>query len=242
MTPVAEILLSLMDRSDQGRGLPELLCRQAADSLPVSGAALALLQDSRELDLVTGSDERVVALETVQLDLGEGPCLEAHRRGSIVQVGDLARDGSRWPLYTREMLRRGVRSAASFPLQMGGIHLGVLDLVRDEPGSLDAEELALALTFADAAVLILLHLHGLGSPSERPTDPDDHTADPLSSLSSAFHGHAEVHQATGMVSVQAGVDLTEALLLIRAHAFAEGRSIMDVSRDIVSRSLRLAPE
>ena len=40
--------------------------------------------------------------------------------------------------------------------------------------------------------------------------------------SDATRGHREIHQATGMVSVQAAVGLTEALLLLllRARAYA----------------------
>jgi hypothetical protein len=42
-----------------------------------------------------------------------------------------------------------------------------------------------------------------------------------------------------MVSVQAAVSLADALLLIRAHAFAEGRPVSVVADDVVARRLRL---
>ena len=49
---------------------------------------------------------------------------------------------------------------------------------------------------------------------------------------------AEVHQATGMVSVQLGVSLAEALVRLRAHAWAEDRLLADVAADVVARRLR----
>ncbi|MGB0094384.1 MAG: ANTAR domain-containing protein [Solirubrobacteraceae bacterium] len=52
-------------------------------------------------------------------------------------------------------------------------------------------------------------------------------------------GWAEVHQATGMISVQLGVSMDEAFVRLRAHAFAAGRSLKAVAGDVVARRLRL---
>ncbi len=41
-----------------------------------------------------------------------------------------------------------------------------------------------------------------------------------------------------MVSVQADVTVEEALMLIRAYAFAEDRPITEVAADVVGRALR----
>jgi hypothetical protein len=48
---------------------------------------------------------------------------------------------------------------------------------------------------------------------------------------------AVVHQAAGMISVQLGVDMTVALLRLRAHAWAHERPIVDVATDVVARRL-----
>jgi AmiR/NasT family two-component response regulator len=53
---------------------------------------------------------------------------------------------------------------------------------------------------------------------------------------------AEVHQATGMVSVQAGLDLAPSLVLLRAHSYAAERPILDIAREVISRTLRFDPE
>lgn len=49
---------------------------------------------------------------------------------------------------------------------------------------------------------------------------------------------AVVHQAAGMISVQLGVDVAEALLRLRAHAFATGRSMADLAAEVVERRVR----
>ncbi len=50
-----------------------------------------------------------------------------------------------------------------------------------------------------------------------------------------------VHQAAGMVAVQLGTPVGEALVRLRAHAFANERSLTDVARDVVARELRFDP-
>jgi AmiR/NasT family two-component response regulator len=49
---------------------------------------------------------------------------------------------------------------------------------------------------------------------------------------------AQVHQATGMISVQLGVGQAEALVRMRAHAFRHRRALADVASDVVARRLR----
>ena len=49
---------------------------------------------------------------------------------------------------------------------------------------------------------------------------------------------SEVHQAAGMISEQLDLRATDALVLLRAAAYASERPIDDVARDVVSRRLR----
>lgn len=51
-----------------------------------------------------------------------------------------------------------------------------------------------------------------------------------------------VHQATGMVAVQLGVGVTEALVRLRAFSFAQNRLVVDVATDIVARRLKLTDD
>ena len=53
--------------------------------------------------------------------------------------------------------------------------------------------------------------------------------------------HFVVPQAAGMVSVQLGITIAEALVRLRSRAFASDRHIDDVSREVVDRRLRFLP-
>lgn len=233
MTPVGKILMSLMEQADTGSTLPELLCRTCCLNIPVDGAGIALMGDGGSIELTVGSNPRAQELENLQLVVGEGPCVDAFSTGRLVLQPDLRRT-SRWPLYSPAALDRGVQAVFSYPLRIGSIRLGVLDLYRDASGSLSDKQVGVALDFVDAALMIVLHLQ---------SDPltgggDGNGGFGISGpMEIAFQSHPEVHQASGMISVQASVSLADALLLLRAHAFTEDRPIADVARDVVERRL-----
>jgi len=101
----------------------------------------------------------------------------------------------------------------------------VLDLYRGKPGALEDDQLRDAMASADTAALMMLGLR---------TEPDQGGA---GWLDHAVASRAEIHQATGMVSVQLDVGAPEALARMRAHAYAHNRLLIDVARDVVGRRL-----
>ena len=135
----------------------------------------------------------------------------------------------------------GVAAAFTFPLQVGAVGLGVLDLYRDRRGPLTVPQVSEAVAFADAGVAVLLHLQdGSLSPETPAGRPAGNGASPLSGveLSGLVDRRAVVHQAAGMISVQLDVSVGDALLRLRGHAFAHGRSMSEVAADVVARRLR----
>lgn len=214
-----------------GTGLPEDCIRACARVLGLDGVGIALATGSdgdRGTEPLWSGGELMRALEDLEFTLGEGPGMDA-RDGSLVLEPDLAPAvRSRWPLYGPAAAALGARAVFGFPLQIGAIQLGVLVGYRSTPGSLTMGQLADALVFGDAVATLLLES---GPPARAwPPWPDDPVL-----------GRARVHQATGMVSAQLGVGLSEALVRLRAHAFATGRPVAEVAGDVVERRLRLEP-
>ena len=76
-------------------------------------------------------------VEELQFELGEGPCVDAHHQGRPVLEPDLAAPeipaGS---AFTGPAVTAGVRAVFGFPLQVGEVRLGALNLYCDRPGSL----------------------------------------------------------------------------------------------------------
>jgi AmiR/NasT family two-component response regulator len=110
---------------------------------------------------------------------------------------------------------------------VGAVRLGALDVYRDDVGVLPAPVMAQALTYAEVATSSLLDAQDRAG-EESPPGLDD-----------ALVGRLELYQAQGMVMVQLGVDLSEALVRLRAYAYSHNRPISDVADDIVARRLTL---
>jgi hypothetical protein len=223
-TRVSGILSAVLAEHERsGVPLPAGLVALCARSLPVSGVGMALMTDDGPAGTVAATDGRALEVEDLQFSLGEGPCVDASQSGRPVLQPDLARTGGqRWPVFAAGAAAAGLAAVFAFPLRVGGIRLGVLDLYRTTTGALSEDELASALAFADAATAVLLHLQAHASGWEAPLD----------SLT-VLDDRAEVHQATGVVSVQAAVPIREALLLLRARAYAEQRPIGTLARDVL---------
>lgn len=229
-----QILAALLEQPP-GPGpadLPGRLVIMCAAEVPVTGAGIIVMTESGPGAMLASTDGPARTMEELQFTLGEGPCLDASRSGRpVLQPTFACTAPKRWPGFAAGALEAGIRAIFAFPLQIGGIRVGVLDLYRNVEGILDSVELAEALAFADAATSVLLHL-------QEPPGLDGRAPD----LAGLVEDRAEVHQATGMVSVQAALGLAEALVLLRAHSYAVERPIRDVARDVVARILRFAPE
>ena len=228
---VAEILSAIADGGGEQGTPPARLCAECLSALSVSGVGVALMTaDGPSGVVLAATDGRARQLEELQFALGEGPCVEASSSGRPVLRADLAVSGSagsgRWPRFGAAVLDAGVRAVFAFPLRVGAIRVGVLDLYRDTPGPLTALDLADALAFADAATFVVLHLQ----------DHDEYGG-VNSALSGPIDHQAVVHQATGMITIQLGVSLAEALLRLRAHAYATGQTVSAVAADVVDRRL-----
>jgi hypothetical protein len=120
----------------------------------------------------------------------------------------------------------------AFPLLLGAARLGVLLLYRDRPEALDSAQLARALRLADGAFFALLdQLAG-------PTTASGEMGGQRPGADVAFH-RAQVYQAAGMLTVQLGVTIEQAMVRLRGYAFASDRPLADVAAEIVGRILRL---
>jgi len=215
------------DGEDGVAGFLRRLCTAAAATLAASGAGLSVMADNEVRGLTAASDPTAACIEELQFMLGEGPCIDAFATRRPVLVSDLA-DGaaSRWPVYAPTACDAGVRAVFAFPLQVGAARLGALDVFRPQPGPLSGDELGLALTFAEVAVNTLL---------DRQADARPGAAADM--LAEAMDSRAELFQAQGMVMVQLGVSISDALARLRAHAFAHNRPLAEVARDVVARRL-----
>ena len=209
-------------------------CAAAVAGVRVTGAWLSAGSDREGgHHLMRATDEVSRRLAELQLTLGEGPSLDAFASGGPALASDLAdrEAGLRWPAFAPAACQAGAAAIFAFPLAVGAIRAGVLGLYRDRPDPLTDPQLGDALLFADTATLLLLNAQADGPPV---AESDRRPAD--------FPWHrAEIDQATGMLTEQLGVNITDAFARLRAYAYANDLRLADVAGDIVARRLRLHP-
>ncbi|WP_020145322.1 GAF and ANTAR domain-containing protein [Terracoccus sp. 273MFTsu3.1] len=206
------------------------LCAALVRHLPAAGSGISLMGEGHgSAGVAAAAGPRSRRLEELQFTVGEGPCLDAHAARRPMLEPDLAGAGSdRWPIYGPRAAALGVRAVFAFPLQVGSVRVGVLDIYRQQAGPLSPEALASGYTFAEVALRLLLQEQAGASEGRTPEGLDD-----------ALAYRMEVYQAQGMVMVDLGVRPDEALARLRGHAFATGQDITAVAREIVDGSLRL---
>jgi hypothetical protein len=217
------------DDGPEPSGRLHRLCRVAARALPASATGVSMFSVSGDPTVVAASSPSARNIEQLQFTLGEGPCQDVYDLGRPILTPDVAAATSRWPGYAPAALQHGVRAVFALPLQVGASRLGALDVYRDETGPLSGPVLTQAFAFAEAAMTTLLDsLDPRGSRSE---------SDLGEALGAAVGGPLVVYQAQGMVHIQLGVPLAEALTRLRAYAYAHDRDLSEVARDIVARRL-----
>lgn len=201
------------------------ICAVCLERTGAESVAVAVVTADGHRGTAYASDDTAARLEDAGFVLGEGPNADAFtRRGPVLAPDlDLAASRQRWPAFTAVADECGIGSIFAFPLQLGAVSIGTLTLYGRRRSDLDGPQLKATLRAADDAVLALLGVLA--------------GADPVGGFDDAIY-RVEVHQAAGMLAEQLHVTVVEALVRLRAHAFATGRAVDEVGRAVVLRQLR----
>jgi len=200
----------------------------------IDAAAISLVFAGVASGTLGSSGAAARAYDELQFTFGEGPCLDSVALRAPVLIADLANANDvRWPVYGPAMLDYKIRGIFAIPVVLAGEYVGALDLFRAQPGELPGDHLAGAVVAAELAGVPLLDLMD-SDLQAAVNDPGSSAWAELNALS-----RTEVSQATGMLVAQLGVEPAEALVRLRAHAYATDRSATDVARDILDRRLQL---
>ncbi|HEV7949749.1 MAG TPA: ANTAR domain-containing protein [Glaciihabitans sp.] len=212
------------------------LCDPFLSAFPVSGAALSILAGPSAQTTVCSSDSIAARLDELQFDLGEGPCWQALATHTPVIADSLTGHiAQAWPIFTEAV--QSDRSSSSvvamyaFPMAIGSLEIGAVDLYATVSQKFTPTQVADAASLASLAAWQVLRKILNFNESDVSADFDDSRS-----------SRREIHQATGMVLAQLDISAADAALLIRAHAFATGRSVREVSTDVVERRLNFSPK
>jgi GAF domain-containing protein len=208
------------------------LCDRSVEVTEMSGAGIMLMSgDTPQGSLCTTNDVSAI-IEDLQFTLGEGPCVDAYREDRPVLESDLLHPSvRRWVAFSGPAVDAGVRAVFGFPLQVGAVRLGALNLYRDHPGPLSDTQYGDALIVADITAQAVLAVQADASPGTLAT-----------ALEANSNFNYVVHQASGMVAAQLGMTVGQALVRLRAHAFGSGQPLTAIANEVVARTLRFYPD
>lgn len=222
---LTRLAAGLVEGADRGVPLPTRLCRAATRVLGCDGGAITLAYTEPERVTLCTTDDTALIIEEVQDVVGQGPGPDAFATGTYTRLvlGPPGASDTRWPLLDSGELR-GMAPATVHALPLGTPPsiFGVLTVYqRGADRSIDLDDGHAVAQVLSAALL-----------ADAPTQQE--------AGKGPWSERSEVHQATGMVVAQLGVAESDALALIRAHAYSHDQSVARSAREIVTGRLRFS--
>lgn len=200
-----------------------LITEAATVAVPgARGAGLTLIGHSGERQTTAASDEVVAAADSLQYELGEGPCITAWASGETVVVADLANE-TRWLRWVPAATTLGISSSVSSPLLSGGSAVGAIKIYFDGAQPLDPETVRLVNLFAEQATLFVIH--SLAREAARTLS--DRLQDSLAQRDT-------ISMAKGLLIARNGGTEDAALRSLMALSHGAGKPLVQVAGDLLA--------
>ncbi|MGY2899827.1 GAF domain-containing protein [Curtobacterium sp. PvP017] len=193
--------------SEDLSGRLQHLADESAALFDVHAAGLMLFGSDHRLQITASVGHHSGLLELLQLEVGDGPCLEAARTGSVVSIPDVRLAEPRWPHFCRAAADAGYTAVHSIPLRLRTTVIGSLNLFGESAGAFDEDDLVAARALADIAAISLLQQRSI-----------DDAVTTQGQLQAALDSRTVIEQAKGWIANRNGVDTATAFSLLRDHA------------------------
>lgn len=205
----------------------EALADRCTELLEVSGVGVLVVEEG-ELTVTTTNSELGDAVEGLEVELRQGPCVDSVRTGRAVFAPDLGAVTDDYPEFAPRAIEAGARSIHALPLTGRGEVVGSLNIVDSEAGELSASALAAAQVLADVAVAYIFAVRI----NEEQTELADQ-------LQKALDTRVAIEQAKGVLVERHGESLREAFERLRRHARSNNVTVRQAAADVVEGRLRL---
>jgi GAF domain-containing protein len=150
----AEITRVLLAEPDLQHTLDKM-CHWLVGTVEGCDHAVVTLVKDHGFDSKASSDDVGPAVDAIQFEVEEGPCVQAIREHMTLQVDDLTSE-TRWPNFARRAAEAtGVRSMLAFRLFLSGDTLGSLNLYSRRPSAFTEDSITVGTIFATHAAAAL---------------------------------------------------------------------------------------
>ncbi|MFZ7088448.1 ANTAR domain-containing protein [Curtobacterium sp. RRHDQ10] len=204
--------------------LLQSLVDNATGLFDASAAGIMLVNQHQVLEVIVSTSERSNLIGLMQLDAGEGPCVEAFATGATVSVENTTEMHARWPRFAAASALAGYASVHSIPLRLRETTLGSMNLFRETDGTLNEEDARAAQALTDVATISILQQRSV-----------DHATLAQEQLQRALDSRVVIEQAKGFLSQTHDLDMDGAFQLLRQYARSHQLALADVARAVVER-------
>jgi GAF domain-containing protein len=194
------------------------ICDLAVETIDGCDHAGISFLKGRKVDTPAASDDVPGKVDSIQYEVGEGPCLDAIRDHEVFETGDLGRE-DRWPQFsTRAQRETGITSMLCFRLFVEGDTLGALNLYSKAANAFSQESRTVGLIFAaHAAVALSSAIHD-------------------EQMEEALQSRDLIGQAKGILMAREGITADQAFDMLRRASQRLNVKLRDVAGSIIDRS------
>jgi transcriptional regulator with GAF, ATPase, and Fis domain len=199
------------------------LCEHATLVSGADAVGIMLTDHRGELRFMAASNDAGRNLEMLQLQLGEGPCLDCVRTREPVVNTDLALAADSWPKFAPSAIAAGFRSVHAFPMRLRDQAIGALNLFGIRQIEFEPGEARIVQSLADVATIGILQERSIAR-AEALTEQ----------LQGALNSRIVIEQAKGALARQEGITVDEAFERLRKRARSSRQRLVDIAAIVLA--------
>lgn len=217
-TSFAEVAVALFAPGTVERTLQRivLLAERAIDGCEAAGI---MVVDPGGVTTIAATSDLVVEVDQIQIDAGEGPCLDASTRTEAFYANDLL-DEPRWPIFAPAAVAAGVRSVLAYSLSVE--RPSALNLYARLPAAFGATDRATGELFATLARL------ALDSAEQRAAEETS-----TSNLTAALRTRELIGQAQGILMERERITADQAFAILRRASQHMNIKLREVAETLI---------
>lgn len=210
----AKMALAMFNESDTEHTLDRVV-EYAQHATACDDAGLMLLHSRGRIETAVATHDRVYQADQLQVDLAEGPCVQAIWERDVFITDDTASD-ERFPNWGPKVAELGLRSVLSIRLHTATATVGALNLYGHQPGTFDDDDLDVADIFGRHASVALA------------------SAREEEGLRQAIGARHLIGQAQGILMERYGLDHDRAFALLRRYSRDNNIKLRVVAQRVIT--------
>jgi hypothetical protein len=186
----------------------------AIETVPGCEEAGISVMVHRRIETPASVGALAAACDTLQEELGSGPCIDALAHADLVRVDDMTAD-DRWPGFAERAARLGVHSLLAVRMATPRDRLAALNLYATVPGAFDRDSELLATAYATHVGMLLA------------------AQDKEANLRAAIRSRESIGQAMGILMERHRITASQAFDLIVHASQSTNIKLRDIAEELV---------